>query len=321
MGILKLNEMKNIFKYITIAFAACALLAGCQKDESTVDPYSVNWVYLEQPAVNSFRVAFKPDGLWEKAFNESDVLKRVRCTKPASKDVTVSLAIEEAYVEEYNQKNGTDYKLLTVAQLENETFVIKAGNYTSEDSIKVTYNNPEALISEGSARYMLPIIIKSVDSSMAISEQGVVNLFYEAEEQAGQIKVNPSGTELSREAWTIKTSDGIDYTSKLGAANASSVDFTSGSELVVDFGEAVQFKCLGIKYQSEYYSVKNLTVLVSEDGIDFKSVGTYETPKRESHNIELSKSRNVKAVKIRLNAGYYSSYMTLKEIYATTDAN
>lgn len=318
MGILKLMEMKNIIKYITITFAACSLFAGCQKDEGPVDPYSVNWVYLEQPAVNSFYVAFKPDGIWVNEFSQLEKLKRVRCTKPAEKDLYVSLAIDESFVEKYNAAHGTNYMFLPAAKLETESIVIKKGEYVSADTIKISYPKASEIIAAGSAEYILPVAVRQAEGSLEISEQGVTYLFYTAEEISANMKVTPSGTPVESTGWTIKDASGKDYTSTF-ANSTKGVEFEPGTVLTVDFGEVVNLKSFGMEYSSDYYSAKNLTVYLSADGTEYTSIGTYELVKRDKHNLELITARQTRSVRLRINETQGTRNITIKNFTATEE--
>lgn len=309
--------MKNIFKSIITIAAAVSLFAGCAKEEAYVDPYSQNWVYIQEPSATSFTVTFKPDGIWMRKFNEVDDFKTIRCTKPAVKDVNVNLAIDETLIEKYNLENKTNYKLLPIAKLQNETLVIKQGKYVSEESIQVVYENVESIIPEGSQNYLVPVVIKSADASLTISEQSVIYLTYTAEEVAGAVKVNPAGTSIDKTGWTIKDANGNDYTDRY-AVGTSGIDFSKGSAIIVDFGKTINLKSVGMVYSSETYSAKNVTVLLSTDGTDFKSIGSYDLVRKGNHNIELYNARQVSAVKIVLNSSQ-GTKITIKDIVATIE--
>lgn len=316
--ILKLTDMKHLYKLIFICLAACALSAGCGKEEDPVDPYSRNWVYLEQPSNNSFHVSFKSEGIWTNGFNEADILKRVRCTKPAKSDLTVTLAIDGALVDEYNLRNNTRYQLLPVAKLEKESFTIRQGEYVSSDSIRIVYPEADKLFEGGSAEYILPVTVGSAPDELSISEQAVIYLFYTAEEIAGQVKTNPAGTAADRTGWTIKDEQGVEYTNKLATTATASVDFSEGDMIVVNFPEAVNLKSMGLIYTYDYYSAKNVTAYVSADGVEYKSVGTYDLPRKDKHNIELYKAQSVKSFKLRFNTSQ-GSRITVSEVVATIE--
>lgn len=169
--------MKKIWKYI----AACAVVASLMPltacdDDDTVDPYDVNYCYLYQPHTSYASLQYKATGDFISNLEDPLKLVPVRLTKPAPKDVTVTVALDESAVAEYNEANSTDYKFLEGAQILNPTMQIKAGEYISADLITVSFGDHSFLVNN-TDNLILPIVIKDAQG-LAVSNSSRLFLIF-----------------------------------------------------------------------------------------------------------------------------------------------
>lgn len=169
-----LKSLKYSLMGISLA-VALPLLTACSDDEA-VDPYDLNYVYIYSPNPSDNNLEYKANGTFITSIEEECVVNPVRCTKPAPADLTVQLAIDPSLVESYNAAHGTNYTLLQAAKLVNSTLVIKAGAYTSEQSLRVSYTDLSEF-RNGTEHYILPIAITSVEGSGVTVSQTTGHIF------------------------------------------------------------------------------------------------------------------------------------------------
>lgn len=169
--------MKKFWKYI----AACAVVASlvpltaCD-DDDTVDPYDINYCYLYQPHTSYASLQYKATGDFISSLEDPLELVPVRLTKPAPKDLTVTIALDESVVDEYNAANGTDYKFLKGAQLVTPTLQIKAGEYVSETPITLSFADHSFLVNN-TDNLILPIVIKDAQGITVSKSSRVFMIF------------------------------------------------------------------------------------------------------------------------------------------------
>lgn len=301
-----------------IALAATALFAGCAKEEGPVDPYSVNWGYLEKPSVTSYSALFTAASGWVEPFEELQVISKARCTKPAPKDIKVNVKIDESLVAAYNAEHGTNYALLTGVKLEKDYLTIPKGQYVSNDTIKVVHTTDhQDLLENGTSVYLLPVVIDNFTSSLTKSEQSVAYLTYSATEVLGRVIREYIGTEIDRSGWTV-TYDGTDITN-IATKNSGYKTIKKGGEIIMDLGTQYDVKTVGVEFDySISYAGKSFSVAYSEDGTNYTEAGEYfneyETLKVI---VEFFDPLPCRYIKITMGAPlYYSS--DLDELRATT---
>ncbi len=98
--------MKRFFRYIIVACAATMALASCDNAE-----YSIveNGVYISEAALT--------DRFTQQVENQivaEEVTKSltIRLAAPIDEDVTVTLGLDQDFIDTYNQRNGTSYQML-----------------------------------------------------------------------------------------------------------------------------------------------------------------------------------------------------------------
>ena len=169
--------MKKFWKYI----AACAVVASlvpltaCD-DDDTVDPYDINYVYLYQPYSTFANVEYKANGDFMSGLTDPLKTVPVRLTKPAPSDLQIEVAIDPTLVDEYNEANETEYKLLEGASIVNPIMTIHAGEYISPDSITISFGDHSGFMTEES-NLILPVVIRS-GSGLTISKSSRIFLTF-----------------------------------------------------------------------------------------------------------------------------------------------
>lgn len=143
--------MKKYWKYL-IAAAAIAVSAptftACS-DNDVVDPYSLNYCYVYQPSSTYAQLEYKANGEFLVDIANPLQVMPVRLTKPAPRDLNITVGIDESLVAEYNEANGTDYKFLTGCSILNPTLKINAGEYVSTKTVTQSVPNPDDETGEG----------------------------------------------------------------------------------------------------------------------------------------------------------------------------
>lgn len=142
--------MKKFWKYLAIsAIAVGALPMASCSDDDAVDPYTLNYCYVYQPNSTYAQLEYKANGEFLVDIANPLQVMPVRLTKPATRDLNITVAIDESLVAEYNEANGTSYKFLTGCSIINPTLKIKAGEYISTKTVTETIPDPDDESGEG----------------------------------------------------------------------------------------------------------------------------------------------------------------------------
>lgn len=207
--------MKKFWKYLAIsAIAVGAMPMVSCSDDDAVDPYTLNYCYVYQPYSTYAQLEYKANGEFLVDISNPLAVMPVRLTKPASRDLNITVGIDESLVAEYNEANGTDYKFLTGCSIANSPLKIKAGDYISTKTIQQTFVDPDAeegenMITEdivvndsitvsfgdmsgfmtGETDYILPIVITNADGA-TISKSSRIFLTFSSTYRANQVSVN-----------------------------------------------------------------------------------------------------------------------------------
>lgn len=270
--------MKNIFKSFLIVLAAVSMVTACvEKEESAMDPYATNFVYLKAPLASTYKATFSTAGNWKTQPDTLASYMQIRCTKPAPQDINVTVEIDESMVEAYNTAKGTDYKFFPGLELLQDSFVISKGEYVSADTLKTKITDFDALLAGGTQTYIVPVRMTKA-SAGTLSESNHFYIFYEAAELFGQMTGEYAGTKIDRSGWKIYI-DGRDVTGTLtDGSKYSDVYYISENVINVDLGQVYDnLICFGVEHYGASYSCKYIQVEVSTDNVEFKDLGTYET--------------------------------------------
>lgn len=156
--------------------AAMAPLTACD-DDDTVDPYSVNYVYLRQPSDTYATVEYKANGDIMSGITDPITLVPVRLTKPAPQDLTVEVVIDPSLVDEYNEANGSNYVFVNGLDVVNTQLTIKKGEYQTSEPIQITLTDPKAFAVEDE-NLILPVVIRSNNAGLTTSKSSRIFLTF-----------------------------------------------------------------------------------------------------------------------------------------------
>lgn len=210
--------MKDIVRCIICgAVSALAVLTvSCSDNVTEEGIYDINYVYFHAPQTASGSIKYKPannDEGYEVYEGKMELcLPRVRCTKPASQDIRITLGFNEEMLTQYNAEPGNaeiPYNSLPRARFEPAEIVIPAGEYESADSVRI-HLEPGDFFDEQKTRYALPVNISTISSGkVAPHDNGFVytfqtsyNLITVETKEKGYIKnfTCPKGSALGDEA-------------------------------------------------------------------------------------------------------------------------
>lgn len=260
-----------------IGLAAVSLLASCAKEEATgTDPYATNFVYLKAPLASTYRATFSTAGNWKNKPEEVTAFTQIRCTKPAPKDIKVSVEIDESMVEAYNAANGTDYKFLNGIELVKTDFVINKGEYISADTLKTALTNYDEFIEGGTAKYIVPIRMTKT-SAGTLSESNFFYVFYDAAMLFGETIGSYTGTILDRSDWTVYV-NGVDKTSTLtdGSKYTDVYNLFGDNVISIDLGQVYDnIVNIGVDHYGSSYGCNEFKFEISTDDVEYRDLGTY----------------------------------------------
>lgn len=312
--------MKNIFKSFMIVFAAAAMLASCAEGPvppykvAQVDPYATNFVYFKTNANTSFGATFSTSGNWKTQPDTVAVYPvQFRCTKPAPQDLKVTVAFDESLVATYNAEHGTSYKFFPdVELLAADSYTIKQGEYIGLDTLRTKITNFDTFVEGGTQKYLVPVKLTSTSAGQ-LSELAVFYIEYSAAMLFAQLRSDYTGTKLDRSGWKIYQGDfgsGEDVTRTLtdGSAYSDIYYLFDKTTFSVDLGDVYDnLVCFGLEHYGASYTCRELTVEISEDGKDFKSLGTYDAWNYSKAILETFDPQRARYVKFTGN-DFKSSY-------------
>ena len=261
-----------------IALAATALFAGCAKEETATDPYAVNFVYVKAPVNTTYKALFSTAGSWKSQPEEVLPLTQARCTKPAPKDIVVTVEIDESMVEVYNAANNTDYKFFPEIELLQSQLVIKKGEYISADTLKTKITDFDYFLEVGTQKYLVPIKLTKASAGQ-LSELNVIYLCYDAAMLFGQVTGSYTGSKLDRSGWSVYVNDEDKTGTLTDGSNYSDVYMLFGTNTItIDLGQVYDnLTCFGVEHYGASYGCRTMKFELSVDNVEYKDLGTYDT--------------------------------------------
>lgn len=306
--------MKKIFKNITLAvflFMVPGVLVSCSDDAIYDFEGNSGFVFLSTPT--STTVKSLPNTFYVKVkktviglISEENVKFPVRSTIPVSKNVEVTLEVQNNRVADYNKTHGTSYDIMPedILVLKNKNVQIQRGSYLSQDSVEISFHKEKGTELEAK-NYMIPIVIKSVNGDLKVSDnKNVIYLLVSVSEDLDYIWDDASSANMQGQlvtdhtSWKVSTTAALktqngDF-SKLFDGNDYTIwNMTSSSDIPLLFDLGKEYDVTGI-YNSYYNSgiiTSNQIISVSSDNINWTAIGA---PART-----MSKIIFYKAVKLR----------------------
>lgn len=266
--------MKKILKY-SAAFAMVALgFASCEQipDYQTTIDAAQDFVYVNPQGGDTFStlVIHRPDGS-EGSFT-ADFQVKLNSTDHDGATVTVTYAPE--LVEEYNNRQGTSYAVLSKEffTVKNEVVTVAADTTSSRDTVRISLNEQADLSKLTERGYLAPFVMKSDDIKVSESLNCVwfvvnteVNILAPITSDSEVQGIPAGGISL----WTAD----CDNAANLFDGNTSTtVSFSSSAtnELVIDMKKVN--KVSGLKLNT--YNLNGVSIEYSEDGQAWKQAGS-----------------------------------------------
>ncbi|TYK35696.1 BT_3987 domain-containing protein [Bacteroides pyogenes] len=309
---------------VSLLIIVC-LLISCSKDE-VIDPYDVNYVYVRTPLKSDYLFKYKPEGGFVTQIEDVLPLVPVRCTKPASEDITVQLAIDNSLVAMYNREHEDlpIYAAVENVELQNTNLTIKKGMYVSQDTIKLVYKD-KSEFTNGKENFLIPITIKSVRAPGQVSKTNIVYLSIKSSVVFIDTGEEPQGDKLTdTKGWKIMIGN-KDVTSILTSGEPATEIVQS--PVYIDFGKKVKVSTIALNFYKQdwgwrprLYAAKKAQVEMSEDGVTYSQIGTtLDLPAKQLQYLQLYTGKEIRYLKIVLKgnwAGYGMPYLTNLYIYA-----
>lgn len=193
-ALFKNTNMKHFWKYLATAAIVVSVtpLMSCDDEDYSSSPnqidYSKTFVYLYEPTNTFSRVEYKANGEFITGPDEPMLTVPVRVTKAQAAEIPVEVAVDPSLIDEYNEANGTEYKLLEGASIINPNLTIPAGEYVSTESISISLGDHSGFLS-GEQNLILPIVIRNA-GGMTVSKSSRVFLTFNSTYRANYITMN-----------------------------------------------------------------------------------------------------------------------------------
>lgn len=292
-----MKNRKNLF--YTAMLAICALAFAACGDDETYDVYGdpYNRVYVLDNS-QSFKIVQTPIS----TISNVDFTWEARCSKKASVDIRVTVAVDNSLIEAYNEEHDTEFEALPVeaVMLENAEMTIPAGEMVVADAVHLKLTDDANVLStlKSEKGYIVPLRLVSAEGGNSQLSTNMLapsfltitvtedNMNHEATRYTG------TGTLLEEQSgWSVSTNG--NYYDPLdglldGDFSTYCYIYTYSGDLwlEVDMGKAYTFD--GIKmttagYDYETWTEKEvgafsagMTVSTSDNGTTWKSQGKVE---------------------------------------------
>lgn len=249
----------------------------------------------------------------------------VFATRELSQNLTVTTEIDNSLIATYNNTHSTIYKAFPDGYLtaENLNVVIEKGKDVSSDSIVLKTDNTK-LTGLTAGKYIAPVKLKSVSSQQVGSITNNTTLqvvYFTVDVEVRQIKFLAAAAEAQGSLLTGRNTWAINFipqpTTAGSVVDGSTTTFSrwAASPVQVDVNLQSSKNVTGLRLHtatSTTYSPSQVNVQVSDDGINYTSLGT---PLRA--NLTYASAYTyilfyvpVPAKYIRLNLGYITNTNT-----------
>ncbi|WP_175630966.1 BT_3987 domain-containing protein [Bacteroides acidifaciens] len=290
-----MKNRKNLF-YIGM-FAICVLGFTACGDDETYDVYGdpYNRVYILDNS-KEYKIVQTPIS----TVSNVDFTWEARCSKKASGDIRVTVAVDNSLIEAYNEEHDTEFEALPVeaVMLENAEMTIPAGEMVVADAVHLKLTDDANVLStlKSEKGYIVPLRIVSAEGANSQLSTNMLapsfltitvtedNMNHEATQYTG------TGTLVADQTgWTATTNGTVqswyDPIESIFDGNGETYCYISNSSgdlwLDVDMGKPYSFD--GIRMMSSsYYGDSGsfsagMTVSTSDNGTDWKAQGEIES--------------------------------------------
>ena len=290
-----MKNRKNLF-YIGM-FAICVLgFAACGDDETYDvygDPY--NRVYILDNS-KEYKIVQTPVS----TVSNLDFTWEARCSKKASGDIRVTVAVDNSLIDAYNEEHDTEFEALPVEAvvLENAEMTIPAGEMVVADAVHLKLTDDANVLStlKSAKGYIIPLRLVSAEGGNSqLSTNMLAPSFLTitvTEDNMNHEAIQYTGTGAlvaDQTGWTATTNGTVqswyDPIESIFDGNGETYCYISNRSgdlwLDVDMGKPYSFD--GIRMMSSsYYGDSGsfsagMTVSTSDNGTDWKAQGEIES--------------------------------------------
>ena len=290
-----MKNRKNLF-YIGM-FAICVLgFAACGDDETYDvygDPY--NRVYILDNS-KEYKIVQTPVS----TVSNVDFTWEARCSKKASGDIRVTVAVDNSLIDAYNEEHDTEFEALPVEAvvLENAEMTIPAGEMVVADAVHLKLTDDANVLStlKSAKGYIIPLRLVSAEggnsqlSTNMLAPSFLTITVTEDNMNHEAIQYTGTGTLVADQTgWTATTNGTVqswyDPIESIFDGNGETYCYISNRSgdlwLDVDMGKPHSFD--GIRMMSSsYYGDSGsfsagMTVSTSDNGTDWKAQGEIES--------------------------------------------
>ena len=238
--------MRFLRPFTAIA-ALIVLVASCKKDSNSID--TTPWFYFPAGGASNFANNLI-------LFSSSDTVTYnmvISSTYLLTKDVTITLSVEDSARQSYNAANGTNYQLMPSSAYSFQTTIIAPKN-SVYDTIPLKLN--KQLLEGGD--YMLPVVITSISDFKLDTSRRVLYLHTSANLLAGIYASSTVKTLYNGDA----ANNNVNETDTFSLTK--SIIPTSVTESLLDYAELGHngWKYI-LTYESGIFSVKPNDVIQS----------------------------------------------------------
>ena len=278
-------------------FAICVLgFAACGDDETYDvygDPY--NRVYILDNS-KEYKIVQTPVS----TVSNVDFTWEARCSKKASGDIRVTVAVDNSLIDAYNEEHDTEFEALPVEAivLENAEMTIPAGEMVVADAVHLKLTDDANVLStlKSAKGYIIPLRLVSAEggnsqlSTNMLAPSFLTITVTEDNMNHEAIQYTGTGTLVADQTgWTATTNGTVqswyDPIESIFDGNGETYCYISNRSgdlwLDVDMGKPYSFD--GIRMMSSsYYGDSGsfsagMTVSTSDNGTDWKAQGEIES--------------------------------------------
>ena len=157
-----MKNRKNLF-YISM-FAICVLVFTACGDDETYDVYGdpYNRVYVLDNS-KEYKIVQTPIS----TVSNVDFTWEAKCSKKASGDIRVTVAVDNSLIDAYNEEHDTEFEALPVEAivLENKEMTIPAGEMVVADAVHLKLTDDVNVLStlKSEKGYIVPLRLVSAE--------------------------------------------------------------------------------------------------------------------------------------------------------------
>lgn len=290
-----MKNRKNLF-YIGM-FAICVFGFTACGDDETYDVYGdpYNRVYILDNS-KEYKIVQTPIS----TISNVDFTWEARCSKKASGDIRITVAIDNSLIDAYNEEHDTKFEALPVEAvvMENAEMTIPAGEMVVADAIHLKLTDDANVLStlKSAKGYIIPLRLVSAEggnsqlSTNMLSPSFLIVTVTEDNMNHEVTQYTGSGTLVADQTgWTATTNGTVqswyDPIEAIFDGNGETYCYISNGSgdlwLDVDMGKSYSFD--GIRMMtSSYYGDSGsfsagMTVSTSDNGTDWKTQGEIES--------------------------------------------